>query len=69
MAVLTDKPLRRAMGSPEAAGQMALWVIQLIEFDIQYRPHMAMKGQVCQVVTDFITKFTNVEGQGARACP
>ena len=30
------------------------------EFDIQYRPWMAIKGQV---VADFITKFTLGEGQ------
>ena len=32
--VLMDRPLRRAMSSPEAAGQMALWAIELSEFDI-----------------------------------
>ena len=32
--VLTDRPLRRAISSPEAAGQMALWAIELNEFDI-----------------------------------
>ena len=37
---------------------MALWVIELSEFDIQYRPRTAIKGQV---VTDFIGEFINVE--------
>ena len=32
--VLTDRPLRRAISSPEAAGPMALWAIELNEFDI-----------------------------------
>ena len=32
--VLTDKPLRRAMSNPEAAGRLALWAIELSEFDI-----------------------------------
>ena len=32
--VLTDKPLRRAMSSPEAARRMTLWAIELSEFDI-----------------------------------
>ena len=32
--VLMDRPLRRAMSSPEAAGQMALWAVELSEFDI-----------------------------------
>ena len=44
IVVLTDKPLRRAMGSPDATGRMALWVVELSEFNIQYRPHTAIKG-------------------------
>ena len=36
--VLTDQPLKRAMSSLEAAGRMALWAIELSEFDEQYRP-------------------------------
>ena len=32
--VLTDLPLRRAMSSLEAARRMALWVVELSEFDI-----------------------------------
>ena len=32
--VLKDQPLKRAISSPEAAGRMALWVIELNEFDI-----------------------------------
>ena len=36
--VLTDQPLKRATSSPEAAKRMALWVIELSKFDIQYRP-------------------------------
>ena len=53
--VLTDKPLRKAMNSPEAAGRMALWAIELSEFDIQYRPRTAIKGQA---VANFIAEFT-----------
>ena len=33
------------------------------EFDIQYHPHTAIKGQV---IADFIAELTNVEGQGAK---
>ena len=32
--VLTDQPLKRAMSNPEAVGRMALWAIELSEFDI-----------------------------------
>ena len=59
VVVLTDKPLRRVMSNPEAARQMVLWAIELSEFDVQYRPHTAIKGQV---VSDFIAEFTNIEG-------
>ena len=58
--VLTDKPLRKAMNSLEAAGRMALWAIELSKFDIQYRPRMAIKGQT---VADFIAEFTLGEDQ------
>ena len=62
MNVLTDKPLRWAMSNPEAAGRLALWAIELSEFDIQYRPRIAIKGQV---VADFIAEFTHDEDKGA----
>ena len=35
--VLTEKPLRKAMSSLEAVRRMALWAIELSDFDIQYR--------------------------------
>ena len=38
IVVLTEKPLRKAMSSPEVAGRMALWAMKLSEFDIQYHP-------------------------------
>ena len=62
IVVLTNKPLRKAMSSPEVAGRMALWAVELSEFDIQYHPRTAVKGQV---VVDFIAEFTIGNGQGA----
>ena len=47
--------MKRAMSSPEAAGMMALWAIELSKFDIQYCPRTAIKGQI---VVDFITEYT-----------
>ena len=61
IVILTDKPLRKAMSSPEAAERMALWAVELSKFDIQYRPRTARKGQV---VADFIAKFTLGDSQG-----
>ena len=40
--VLTDKPLWRVMSNPEATGRLALWAIELSEFDIQYLPRTAI---------------------------
>ena len=54
--------MKRAISSPEAAGRMALWAIELSKFDIQYRSRTAMKGQA---VADFVAEYTQLEGQGA----
>ena len=50
------------MSSPEAAGRMALWAIELSEFGIQYCPRTTVKGQI---VADFIAEYTQSEGKGA----
>ena len=42
---------------------MALWAIELNEFDIRYRPRTAFKGQI---VADFIAEFTHDEDKGAK---
>ena len=60
--VLTNQPLKRAMSSPEAAGRMALWAIELSEYDVQYHPRTAVKGQI---VADFIAEYTQSEDKGA----
>ncbi|XP_030959078.1 uncharacterized protein LOC115981029 [Quercus lobata] len=64
--ILIEKPLRRAMSRPEAAGRLALWAIELSEFDIQYRPRTAIMGQIG---LDFIAEFTSDEGKGAEEFP
>ena len=61
--VLTDQPLKKAMSSPEAAERIALWAIELSEFDIQYHLRTAVKGQI---VADFITEYTQLKGKGAK---
>ena len=60
--VLTNQPLKRAMNSPKAARRMALWAIELSEFDIHYCPQTAVNGQI---VVDFIAEYTQSEGKGA----
>ena len=61
IVVLMDQPLKRAMSSPEAARRMALWAIELSEFDVQYRPRTAVNGQI---VADFIAGYTQLEDKG-----
>ena len=54
--------MKKAMSNPEAAGRIALWAIELSEFDVQYRPPTAIKGQI---VADFIAEYTQAEDKGA----
>ena len=54
--------MKKAMSSPEAAGRMALWAIELSEFDVRYRLGTAMKGQI---VADFIAEYTQPGDKGA----
>ena len=54
------------MSSPEGAEWMALWMVELSEFDIRYQPRTTIKGKI---VVDFIAEFTLKEGQGAEETP
>ena len=49
------------MSSPEAARRMALWAVELNEFDTQHCPRTAIKGQT---VADLIIEFAQSEGKG-----
>ena len=49
------------MSSPEAARRMALWAVELNEFDTQHYPQTAIKGQT---VADLIIEFAQSEGKG-----
>ena len=55
IVVLTKQLLKRVMSSPEAAGRMALWAIELSKFDVQYRLQTVVKGQI---VADFTAEYT-----------
>ena len=66
VVVLTNRPLRRAVSNLDATGRLAFWAIELSEFDIQYCPRTAIKGQV---VADFIAEFTHDEDKGAEKSP
>ena len=53
--VMTDQPIRKMMNKIDAAGWLIQWTIELGQFDIEYRPRVAIK---VQVLADFIAKFT-----------
>ncbi|GJZ34628.1 reverse transcriptase domain-containing protein [Tanacetum coccineum] len=44
--VITDQLIKNILSSPEVAGRMQKWSIQLGEFGIHYRPRVSVKGQV-----------------------
>ncbi|KAI5315440.1 hypothetical protein L3X38_044616 [Prunus dulcis] len=53
--VLTNQPLRQVLQKPEISGRLIKWAIELWEFDIQFVPRPAEKGQA---VADFISELT-----------
>ncbi|KAI5355931.1 hypothetical protein L3X38_008826 [Prunus dulcis] len=53
--VLTNQPLRQVLQKPEISGRLIKWAIELGEFDIQFIPRPAEKGQA---VADFIFELT-----------
>lgn len=42
--ILANKPLKKAMNSPDIMGRVVLWAIELSKFDAQYRPRTAIKA-------------------------
>ena len=43
------------MGKPNAVGKMVQWVIELSQFDIEYKPRIAIKAQA---LANFVVEFT-----------
>ena len=53
MKVLTNVPLRQVLHKPDVSGRLVKWAVELGEFDIEYKPHPAIKAQV---LADFIVE-------------
>ncbi|XP_063939813.1 uncharacterized protein LOC135148496 [Daucus carota subsp. sativus] len=53
--VLTDQPLRNIMHSPKASGRLIKWAVELGEFEIRYKPRVAIKAQA---LADFLVECT-----------
>ena len=56
--VPTEYPMKQVLHKPETYGRLMKWAIELSEFDIRYRPKLAIKWQV---LADFFMEFTSAE--------
>jgi ribonuclease HI len=55
--VLTEYPLRKVMQKLDLSGRLANWAIKLGQFDLEFVPRNAIKGQA---LADFLAEFTNL---------
>ena len=53
--VLTNYPLRQVLQKLNASGRLLKWAIELSQFEIEFQPRPAIKGQA---LVDFIAEFS-----------
>jgi hypothetical protein len=53
--VVTSFPLRAILHNSNATGNIAKWTVELVEFQLDFQPHHAVKSQV---LADFIVEWT-----------
>ena len=53
-----EVPLNDIINNRDATGRIAKWAIELLPFDITYKPRRAIKSQV---LADFIAEWTEAE--------
>lgn len=58
IVVLTNHLLKEGLYKPEVSGRLTKWAIELGQYDIQFQPRTAMKGQV---LADFIAETPLLE--------
>ena len=56
--VPTEYPMKQVLHKPKTSGRLMKWAIELSEFDIRYKPKIAIKGQV---LADFLMESTHAE--------
>ena len=56
--VLTNYPLRQVLQKSDTSGRLLKWAIELSQFDIEFVPRPAIKGQA---LADFISELTTPE--------
>ncbi|KAK0606812.1 hypothetical protein LWI29_004626 [Acer saccharum] len=63
IGIYTNCPLKLILQKPEVSGRLTKWAIELSEFDVEYLPRTAIKGQA---VADFVAEFTEPNMEVAR---
>ncbi|KAK0584361.1 hypothetical protein LWI29_011961 [Acer saccharum] len=63
IGVYTNCPLKLILQKPKVSGRLTKWAIELSEFDVEYLPRTAIKGQA---VADFVAEFTEPNMEVAR---
>ena len=58
ITVASEVPLNDIINNRDATGRIAKWAIELLPFDITYKPRRAIKSQV---LADFVAKWTKAE--------
>ncbi|XP_073312447.1 uncharacterized protein [Primulina huaijiensis] len=58
IVVLTNSPLGRIMTHSEVAGRMIKWAVELGEYDIEYKPRVAIKAQA---LSDFLSEMAQLD--------
>ena len=64
--VLTNYLLRQILQKSDTSGHLLKWAIELSQFDIEFVPRLAIKGQA---LADFITEFTTPEDKQPEEAP
>ena len=54
----SEVPLNDIINNWDAMGRIAKWSIELLPFDITYKPRQAIKSQV---LADFVAEWTEAE--------
>ncbi|XP_062173536.1 uncharacterized protein LOC133878998 [Alnus glutinosa] len=54
--VLTEYPLKKVLQKPDLSGRLVNWAVELGQFDIEFHPRTAIKGQA---LADFFLEFCN----------
>ena len=55
IVVLTEHPPKSLLQQGDLTGRIAKWAVALSQYDLEYRPRTAIKGQV---LADFVAEFT-----------